>query len=213
MNCQKIRIPVPRRVVFGFAVIATSCLSVTSSRASITLSYSSLGPNFDQGVLDEGGNPLAAGSTVQVIWSPTGIPNPPTRSGGVSGSELLLAIIGSTGDGFWASSGNFRGEDFGLGDDGLVPGYIYQRAFNVPFGDPIRPGDWYADSEEGTIIGGPLTDADPGGGGPPPFPNDATFALSDPYVLNRQVVPEPGSVALLASAIFSLSIRRRRPRH
>lgn len=179
-----------------FAIVTVALMTAASAMATVSVQWI-WAEIATGGVLDSGGDPLAGGSTVELIWSADQAAGGP---GDVSlYGDVLLGTGASTPNaigGFWDfGTSSYDGNNFGLGEDGLVGGYVYQRVF-----DGLG---FYAVSDP-SQISGPLSDQDP----TPAPPNQSTLYLTGTFSGPWTAVPEPGTMALLACGALVLGVRR-----
>jgi hypothetical protein len=182
-------------------VVALAVLSAQPGRATIIVNWVAFLGVDDPAVPGTSAD-LPSGSLVQLIWSPDASPDPldPLDPTTPQGNDILLdeqitLLVGS-----YSYLGTFRGEDFGQGPDGLVPGYVYQRIFDS--GTP-GAGTWHA---EAGLIGGPLTDQDV----LPLVPDVSDAAMLSTLTLDQQIVPEPAAAVLFGGGLALLVAGARR---
>lgn len=170
------------------------------------------------GILGSGtGNSTIA----QLIWSEDGIADPASASTThyVTGDDVWLADITITEDGLdndatgggYDSYALFTAPTYNGADQGVAPdlGNVYARIFQD---DVVEVGDWYYVS---TFLDPPLASLDPDGEPPPAaqaigMNRDLTNGDVIDGEFGAQVVPEPGSMALLLLGAAVVGVRRRR---
>lgn len=191
-----------------------SFVAVISASASININWTvSFGvyPNDAPDLSSfDAGTGVAANNDVlwQLIWAPNNmafIPDPDNSGNGyVGGDNVVLATrtIPAGGDaGFDEWLFNLGGATPYVDNaPGAVGSSVFQRVYEF---DSAVPNSWYYDSDLTTIID---TDAM----NPPQQVRIGDPADTAGVALNQQVIPEPGTMALLGLGMLGLVLRRNR---
>lgn len=202
---------IPKKNVMKFLLTALASLALTlSASADISVNWVANGPIFAAGTGPTPTVPtdfIPADATFQLIWTPNSMPSTPVlpTPDALGGGEVLLAE-GTRADLVNSSYGSAAADEFHGGN-------VYGRVFseNTSAGTP----GFYA-----------LTDFRPTGDGTNPITLDYTdlagegetvtfTAAGNPVqgnvlFVDTPIVPEPGSLALIALGGVLLAVFRRR---
>lgn len=198
-------------------VVVLGCLMAAGVRAAISISWNSPANTFYQ----PGGTTLIPNQSLFLaFWSPdTTVGFNPAAPESPLGGDIFLGarnmnLLGTahgriTG---YGAGDFFLESSYGLPPDAFVPGYVYIAFFNFPFASytgagSIPVGTYYGIAPT-PIYGGPLRDADPASGPPPP--PDSVDYRGISYVANMVVIPEPASALLLLIGSGAVCWFRRR---
>ena len=150
---------------------------------------------------------------IEILWSagdPSG--SAPGIGGGAGAGEYLLTS--ATNGGYSGPNGAYSGYyglayglfgtanygDGSVGGADVNSGYVYSRIYE---NTPIGAGPWYL---QPPMAGPSISESRPAGG-TPPLPPD--FDLDNGAgALDSQVIPEPGSVLLVAIGVGTILVRR-----
>lgn len=192
------------------SLVAALIIGATAAHATIQVLWQSV-----DGVLDPLGNPLPAGSLVQLLWSATdpsgslGV-NPSDITGNFGGAQVVWTSTTPFNVAIDGSSGLIPEGDLGVSEPTLLAGYVYVRVFSSAA--PVI-GDYFAI----TSIANPLGDMDPVSGGPVPTQVDLSDNLdgnpfsgigTNPQLDWVQIVPEPSVLALAGLGALLVAVRR-----
>jgi hypothetical protein len=214
------------------AIVAIAAISMSVGIASADIQYDLSRPFGDAHIVtpSTGGpivpfdaDPSTRPALYQVLWSlddPAGYMAVPGGDGIANANVYLLDSVVNDGrqgaggaySGFYGQlySGNIAGSAFGdsaVGGNDINNGYLFSRVFENP---TIGGGDWYRQD----TIAGPTLPPTVDGMGNPQLPVVSALFPSiagpgNPVSLDR-VVPEPGTILLIAIGVGTIFVRRMR---
>ncbi|ADE54021.1 hypothetical protein [Coraliomargarita akajimensis] len=169
-------------------------------------------PDLSDEIYQQGGTALLPANSVwQLIWTPDNAISAfdATDPFNPHSSEILLEELRNADAGYiFGQGGSYDGTNFGVGEDGLVGGYVYTRVFDYT-GDTSSfnlvdlDGMYYAESE----VAGALQKTDAPTFGPATLhvPFDGANSVDQQFV-----VPESSAYALILGLVgLSFGVCRR----